>query len=257
MKTLHSVYNDSMKTIFKTLVGSRLYGVDLPESDYDFKGVSLPSAEDLLGLKDTAREHWEVQNDPSTPGETVMHSVTKFLVLFMSGNPTVTELVFADEKYVSVHEPIWDVVKDFAKGHLMSRKIIGSYGGYINDQLKRVRDRKAQNNREVMIQKHGFDVKCASHVYRLAVQGVQLVSTGTCNPTLTGVDRDICISIKRGDKSYHDVVSLLEGKVVEYDMAAKSSVLKPLDKEAAEAKLDAFLVRLHGAVVREYLAKSA
>ena len=37
-----------MNTIVKLVFGSRLYGTSTPESDKDFKGVFLPSREEIL-----------------------------------------------------------------------------------------------------------------------------------------------------------------------------------------------------------------
>lgn len=155
-----------MKTIFSTVVGSRLYGTFTAESDWDYKAIALPSARDLLGLDDNARKHWDdIKNPNDKPGETVVYSVTKFLSLFMSGNPTVTELVFVDPSFqADESHPVWLEVKHVAKNISCLRKIIGSYSGYIHDQFTRVKLRKAQNNREVMIEKHGYDIKCANRL---------------------------------------------------------------------------------------------
>ena len=37
-----------MQLIYSTLFGSRLYGTELPDSDYDVKGVFLPTADEIL-----------------------------------------------------------------------------------------------------------------------------------------------------------------------------------------------------------------
>jgi len=246
-----------MKTIFSTIVGSRLYGTNLPESDYDYRAVALPSAHDLLGLEDNARKHWDdVKNPNDKTGETVVYSVTKFLSLFMSGNPTVTELVFVDPSfYADTVHPVWHEVKHVATKYLMSRKIIGAYNGYIHDQFKRVKERKAQNNREFMIEKYGVDVKCSNHVYRLAIQGHSLITTGSCNPTLVGDDLTVCRSIRNGEKSYEEIVDILEKKIQWFDEGCKSSVLPTISVDDMKETLDKYLVDLHGRVVESYLTK--
>ncbi len=246
-----------MKTIFSTLVGSRLYGTSVDGSDYDYKAVALPSAEDLLGLKDTAREHWELKNPTDQPGETVVYSVAKFLSLFMSGNPTVTELVFVrPEFYADKSHSVWEEVKHVAKNYLLSRKVVGSYGGYINDQFSRVKNKKAQNNREWMIEKHGYDVKCSGHVYRLAMQGHALLTTGTCDPTLSGEDRETCLSLRRGEKTFEEAMSLLEKAFAKFDDARKDCVLPTRTAEEMTAFLNKYLFDLHLRVVEAHLKES-
>jgi hypothetical protein len=137
----------------------------------------------------------------------------------------------------------------------MSRKIVGSYSGYIHDQFKRVKDRKAQNNREFMIEKYGVDVKCSNHVYRLAIQGHSLITTGTCNPTLTGDDLAVCRSIRNGEKSYDEIMDILQQKIAWFEEGCKSSVLPTRDIDAMKVSLDKYLVDLHGRVVESYLTK--
>jgi hypothetical protein len=169
----------------------------------------------------------------------------------MSGNPTVTELVFADKKYHVVEaDPIWNEVADFAKTSLMSRKIIGSFFGYINDQYTRVKSHKAQNNREWMIEKHGYDIKCASHVYRLAIQGQQLVMFGKCQPTLDGIYRDTCLSIKKGEKTFEETIKLLDGQIALFERCAKESPLPSFDSDAQKARIDSFVYKLHEGVIK-------
>jgi predicted nucleotidyltransferase len=240
-----------MKTIFSTLVGSRLYGTNIEGSDYDYKAVALPEAEDLLGLHDLARKHWDVANPKETPGETTVYSVTHFLSLCVTGNPTVTELLFSCPVFCPCPpDDVWShVVKPFAINNLLSKKVVGSYGGYIVDQFNRVKARKAQNNREWMIGKHGFDIKSAGHVYRLALQGKSLVSTGKCEPTMSGKELETCLSIRRGEKTFEETVDLLNTVVGEYEAAAKETVLVSIPKEEMEAKLHHFLVKLHADIV--------
>lgn len=244
-----------MKTIFSTVVGSRLYGTFTSESDWDYKAVALPSAQDLLGLEDNARKHWDdVKNPNDKPGETVVYSVAKFLNLFMTGNPTVTELVFVDPVfYTDTAHPVWEDVRHFAIVYLMSRKIIGSYSGYIHDQFQRVKNRKAQNNREVMIEKYGYDIKASNHVYRLAVQGYSLVTDGFCNPTLTGEDLAICRSIRNGEKTYEETMNILQKAKEKFEDGCKNSVLPSREFDDMKPLLNDYLIHLHSGVVKSYL----
>jgi predicted nucleotidyltransferase len=238
-----------MKVIFKVLTGSRLYGLDLPTSDYDIKAIALPSKEDLLGMEDTAREHWDdVSIDP--PGDVVVYSITKFLKLFMTGNPTVTELIFVDPQfYLMPSSSVWMDMVAFCKNRLISDKAISSYRGYLYDQYNRVKSRKAQNNREWMIEKYGFDIKCASHVFRLANQGAELIVHGTCHPTMIGFTRDVCMSIKKGEKTYDETINLLDIALQHFEKSIVLSKLPPFEKESMERYVNDFVFNIHYRVV--------
>ena len=234
-----------MREIFRTVVGSRLYDLALEGSDTDVKAVALPSAEDLLGMVDKARKHWD--GDPvSDPPDTVIYSVTKYLALLAKGNPTVTELLFVPLSSTLVTTPMWGEVRDFARANLITKALLPSYFGYVKDQFERVKARKAQNNRETMIEKHGFDVKCASHVYRIAVQGTELMTAGCCNPSMSGVDREVALSIKRGDYNYERTLDTL--KLAMDGMKAAEAVCKLPDAPDMAAVND-FVTKLHLDVV--------
>lgn len=234
-----------MREIFRTVVGSRLYDLALEASDTDVKAVALPSAEDLLGVDDKARKHWD--GDPvADPPDTVIYSLTKYLMLLAKGNPTVTELLFVPASSVLVTTSTWDEVKDFGRKNLITKAILPSYFGYVKDQFARVKDRKAQNNREVMIEKYGYDVKCASHVYRIAVQGTELMTTGSCSPRMTGMDREVALSIKRGDYTFERTLETLQ-IAMNGMKAAESACTLP---EAPDmAAVNDFVTKLHLDVV--------
>jgi uncharacterized protein len=233
-----------MQEIFRTVVGSRLYDLALQASDTDVKAVALPSAEDLLGTDDKARKHWD--GGPNDPPDTVIYSVTKYLMLLAKGNPTVTELLFVPLSSVLTTTPTWGEVKDFGRKNLITKAILPSYFGYVKDQFVRVKDRKAQNNREVMIEKYGYDVKCASHVYRIAVQGVELMTSGLCNPQMTGKDREVALSIKRGDYTFERTLETLE--IAMRGMKAAESACTLPEAPDMEA-VNAFVTKLHRKVV--------
>lgn len=234
-----------MREIFRTVVGSRLYDLALEGSDTDVKAVALPSADDLLGVDDKARKHWD--GDPVTdPPDTVIYSLTKYLMLLAKGNPTVTELLFVPLQTVLVTTPVWGKVREFGRKNLITKAILPSYFGYVKDQFVRVRDRKAQNNRETMIENYGFDVKCASHVYRIAVQGTELMTAGCCNPRMTGVDREVALSIKRGDYNYERTLETLQ--VAMNGMKAAESACTLPEAPDMEA-VNAFVTELHRNVV--------
>jgi predicted nucleotidyltransferase len=241
-----------MKIIFSTLVGSRLYSLETESSDYDVKSVALPSLLDLLGSSDKAREHWD--GEIKNPGEHVVYSITKFVKLFACGNPTITELVFADKKYHQIEaDPCWAVIRNFCRTHLLTTKVIGAFKGYIYDQLERVKQKKAQNNREWMIEKHGFDIKSASHVYRLAIQASELITTETCSPTMSGEDRNIAFKIKSGQVTFEETIKLLESAVKKFNEACTKSVLIAYDKDKIEELIDNFIFDFH----MEYVIKKS
>jgi len=88
--------------IFQTLFGSRLYGTQVPESDYDLKGVFLPTAQQIL-LGRVPRV-W-TSPDPTTDNEA--HSLQRFLELLAQGQTMALDMLFAPGECIKQMDPIW------------------------------------------------------------------------------------------------------------------------------------------------------
>jgi uncharacterized protein len=72
--------------------GSRLYGTSVPNSDYDVRGFVLPPLEYLLGVKKFECKEME--------GDHKVYSAHRFIELVLKGDPSCTELLFADNKNI-------------------------------------------------------------------------------------------------------------------------------------------------------------
>jgi len=81
------------------LTGSHLYGVANEDSDMDYRGFTLPTADQVLGL-----ENFE-QHESKDP-DVVIYNYTKFLNLLESGSPNIVELLFAPSKNTLVQDDI-------------------------------------------------------------------------------------------------------------------------------------------------------
>jgi predicted nucleotidyltransferase len=238
------------KEIFKTLVGSRLYSLNTDESDWDYRGVGLPSASDLLGLHDNALKHWDTVNDASTPGETSFYMITKFFLLLEKSNPTLTEMLFVPEDAIVHKNKLWDDICEFSKSQFITKRLIPSYFGYFKDAYTRVKDKKSQNNREWMIQTHGYDVKNASHCYRIAIQSIELMTTGVCHPKMSGVNRDIAFDMKIGKYSYNKTMDVLDCVYEDMKTAEKKCTLP--DSPDMD-KVNQYVTDIHSNIIKEYI----
>lgn len=74
--------------------GSRLYGTNTPESDYDYRGFVIPPFEYLVGLSNF--KHSVSQK----PDDTVIYSLKRFFELLILGDPTMYEILFAPKSNI-------------------------------------------------------------------------------------------------------------------------------------------------------------
>lgn len=114
--------------LFLTLSGSHAYGTNVEGSDIDIRGVA--GSPETLGFN-----HFEQAIDNRT--DTVIYAVNKFVSLLAQGNPNIIELLGNDpELYVNM-TPEGQMLLD-NKELFLTRRVAYSYGGFANDQLRRL-----------------------------------------------------------------------------------------------------------------------
>lgn len=123
--------------IFLTYGGSYAYGTNVEGSDIDIRGCTLNSKADLLGTGD-----FEQVIDTET--DTTVYAFNKLLTLLINCNPNVIELLGCKPEHYLVLTPIGKQLIDQRKMFLSRRAAI-SFGGYANQQLRRLENALAHD----------------------------------------------------------------------------------------------------------------
>ena len=117
--------------LYEAIVGSKAYGLDLPTSDTDIRGIYLQPNENLLGFGYT-----EQLNDRTN--DIVYYELGRFVNLLMNNNPNIIENLFVPEDKIlyfnSKIAPLYDNRHKF-----LSKKIRYTFGGYAISQIKKAR----------------------------------------------------------------------------------------------------------------------
>ena len=123
------------KTIFKTLTGSRAYGTNVPESDFDYKGVYVQDINEVLSFE--YKEQFEVGKDE------VYYEVKRFIQLLQTANPTVLEMLYSPEDCIVEKDPIFDLIVR-NRDKFLTKVCAKSFGGYAISQIQKAtaRDKK-------------------------------------------------------------------------------------------------------------------
>lgn len=111
--------------------GSRAYGVETPESDWDSRGVCVPPARYLLGLS-SFEQHQDER------GDHVVFALAKFARLALAGNPNLIELLWTDGPALLVVSPLGERLLA-ARERFLSRRLGQRFCGYAAGQLERIR----------------------------------------------------------------------------------------------------------------------
>jgi hypothetical protein len=150
------------------IVGSTAYGLATTESDVDRLGVYAAPTVQFHGLHPpVGKDASVVRNNP----DVTFHEAGKLALLCLSGNPTVTELLWLDE--YETRTPLGDELVAIRGAFLSAERCRDAYFGYATAQFHRLlATGRFQSKMRKRVSKH------ARHLLRLLDQGFGLYSTG-------------------------------------------------------------------------------
>jgi len=157
----------TQKIILEAVTGSKAYGLNHAQSDTDKMGIFVAPTVHVAGLG-WASKHESWSNAGPEGDDYTLHEVGKYLKLVLKSNPTLVELLFIDQ-----YETLTDegrAMIDLRGKVLYTKGIREAYYGYAKAQYERVM-------REYPLHKP----KMARHCVRIAIQGHELLTTGTTN----------------------------------------------------------------------------
>jgi hypothetical protein len=116
--------------------GSHLYGTNTEDSDTDYKGIFLPSAEDILLQQVPKSINTSTGNDKSKNSvndiDEEMYSLNHFIHLACQGETVALDMLHAPDEMVVSSSPLWDYL--VTHRHLFYTKNLKSFVGYCRKQ---------------------------------------------------------------------------------------------------------------------------
>lgn len=135
-------------TIILCLTGSRLYGTNTPESDWDYKGIAVAPMDYYLGVGQNFEQFqgkWPHRDGIAENHDVVIYDIRKYCHLASLANPNILEVLFAGNKYYHtwddderMYGPIWRRLRGIRE-YFLSKKVRHTYAGFAHSQLKRIR----------------------------------------------------------------------------------------------------------------------
>lgn len=209
------------RVIFKVVIGSRAYGLETEDSDTDYRGVYLPSAElhwSLFGVpehleNDATQEcYWELQ---------------KFVTLALKANPNVFECLYSP--LVEFSTPLGRELIGMRESFL-SRVAYQTFNGYVLSQFKKL---------QADLRNHGaVKWKHVMHLLRLLLSGICVLKHGYV-PVRVESHRDDLLAIKRGEVAWNDVEAWRQSLHGEFDAALAET---KLPERPDYQRADSFLI---------------
>lgn len=124
-------------TVYSTVVGSRAYGTNTPESDTDIRGIAV--IDDLsyyYGFVNSFQQYEDKVNDY------VIYDIRKAFKLISDCNPNMIDLLFTDERFHIKVDPVFQKVLE-RRDEFLSRRARKTYAGYAFAQLKRIKTHRS------------------------------------------------------------------------------------------------------------------
>ena len=101
--TLQDLTNDNRHVLIRCISGSQAYGLALPHSDTDVKGVFVLPRKELYGLHYTD----QVNNDTN---DIMFYEVGKFFDLLLKNNPNLLELLNTPDDCVVYRHDVMSMI---------------------------------------------------------------------------------------------------------------------------------------------------
>jgi hypothetical protein len=117
--------------LYEVIAGSKAYGLDLPTSDTDIRGIYLQPNEFRLG-----NGYKEQINDKTN--DIVYYELNRFVNLLANNNPNIIENLFVPKDKILIFD---DRIKPLYNNRhaFLTKKIRFTFGGYAISQIKKAR----------------------------------------------------------------------------------------------------------------------
>lgn len=156
-----------MKQLTKVLVGSRLHGLDTPESDYDYRGIHIQDLKDVLSPFKTLKNTTWIEGDE----DNTSYELADFCKQATKGNATILEVFFSDQ--IVETTLLADTMRENWEKFIDTRHFINASRGYAHNQWKKFYNFESQG-----IKGQERTAKFAVAFLRVMWQCEQFLSTG-------------------------------------------------------------------------------
>ena len=216
--------------ILKVLVGSRAHGLHTPESDYDYRMVYVDPTEDVLSLNYNTQGKHSIQDEDDNQAWEIKH----FLQMALKSNPTVLEVLTSP--VIVETTPTGHELLDLLDAVWTPQCVYKAYQGFGRSQAKKFHQEfrsDHMNSQEIG--------RFAANFVRTMIQGVDLLTTGSCTPDVSQHPlHDTLVQWRQGIWSLNDI----EDQMAAWKAALTVAYERAPEKEPDYGKVNTFLLNV-------------
>lgn len=227
-------------TILRVTAGSRMLGLNNPDSDTDTLGIMIEPINEAMGVG-APFEQWVNEKE-----QTQIYGLRKWIRLALKSNPSMISLLWAKGPGVVQKVDARGAQLQELAPKIVSRRAASAFLGYLQAQRQRLLGNTSNRGhgpmREVLIKAHGFDTKYAMHMLRLGMQGVELLETGRLSIPMRDADRTYLMGVRNGAASLNDCLT----RAGELEAALKDLFTSsPLPEDPATEEVEEWMTRMY------------
>ncbi len=128
------------------LGGSYAYGTNVETSDVDIRGIAVNSARNILLKRD-------FEQSVNNATDTTIYSFDKIISLLINCNPNTIEMLGLNPEHYMYISEIGQQLLD-NKEMFLSQRAVHSFGGYANQQLRRLENGSVRNTNQHLREQH-------------------------------------------------------------------------------------------------------
>jgi predicted nucleotidyltransferase len=210
------VINNNQQWILDNLqylvrVGSFCYGADHEQSDIDLYGVTIPPYEYInpfqkhiygFDVKVPTFEQTVIAHIPyeETEIDIQVFNITKYFRLCLENNPNMIETLFVDHTCRLMEtQNVGSHIRN-NRGLFLTKNLYIKLKSYAYSQLVKCRSQTREGKRKEIIEKHGYETKMASHIFRLLSECEQFLTLDVNDIDLRSNGEELK-AIKRGERT--------------------------------------------------------
>ncbi len=204
------------RTIFLTEHGSQCYGLSLPTSDTDYKGVAIAPLKYHFGYL----EKFEQAEFRAPNPDMAIYDLRKFFKLAADCNPSIIEVLYTDRSNHMITTELGATLLA-CRWQFISKKAKHTFSGYAISQLKKLLASKERPPerlnplRAESVLRFGYDTKDAMHTVRLLKMGLEIMRGE--GVIVRRPDREELLAIRAGEWQLDDIIKWADSAIKELD----------------------------------------